>query len=319
MKRAIEIFKRRKRLVLIPFLIVFVIPVILGLIFMRSYEADSMIWLDSNSSVSSVLQQHGAGTPSETPIQGEANSLKQLLESRAFVGEIISKTPLQSEMSTPSDREKTLKYVRKNLRIDVVGPNSVRVTFRGRTADDRVRLAARQQSEKTTGLFADQSGGYRDQLEKANSELQAFREQHRETQQLDIAERLLTPPKISVSAAVQTEYARLKLAADYAQQLYDQSLSDLGQARVLSALQEDRYTNGFRTMDEPVAPTRFSLKRMLLFDLLAFTAACIVAGIAVAWAEYSDRTLYSERDVVEALDLPVLTEIPRGPDTAKRA
>jgi uncharacterized protein involved in exopolysaccharide biosynthesis len=330
MIQAIEVLKRRKWLFIIAFAVVFVIPVLFGLLFMRSYESNSMIWLDSNASVASVLQQHGAGSSSESPIQGEANALRQLMQSREFVTKVISQTPLAAEMTTPRSREKTIAFVRKNTKVDVVGPNAVRVTFIGRSRDEavtvakvatsefvgRVRRAAQLQSKKTTGLFADQSDRYSRQLEDANAALQAFRERHPETQQLDIAERVLTPPRITVSAAVQTEYARLKLAADYAQQLYDQSLSDLGQAGVISTLQEERYTTGFRTVDEPVAPVSFSKRRMLMFSFLAFVAAAIVAGLAVVWAESRDRTLHSSRDVERELDLPVLMEIPR--DTVGR-
>ncbi len=170
MRQAIEILRRRKWLFLIPFPIVFVVPVVFSFIFLRSYKADSTIWLDSNSSVSSVLQQHGAGSSSDTPIQTRRTRLRQLMQTGVRLA-VIGKTQLQSRMDTARGRAKTIDYVRKNTSIEVVGPNAVRVTFLGRSPDeavavaksttsefvDRVKTAVRQQSEKTTDLFAQQS------------------------------------------------------------------------------------------------------------------------------------------------------------------
>jgi capsular polysaccharide biosynthesis protein len=226
-----------------------------------------------------------------------------------------------------------VEFVRENARVEVVGANAVRVAFYGRSPREavtvaktttsevvnRVRAAAEKQSAKTISLFVDQSEAYRVALEEANTALEAFREDHPETRQLDIAERLLSPPDITASAAVQTEYAQLKLAADHAQTQYDQSLSDLGQARVLSTLQAERYTSGFRTVDEPVEPVSFSMRRMALFVFMSFVAALIIGGTAVVWAEYNDRTLHSGQDVEDALDLPVLTEVPLNDQSARRA
>lgn len=333
MNEILEILRRRKWLFIIPFAVVFIVPVLVSLVFLRSYESNSMLWLESNASAASVLARHGGGASSDNPATAQASALRQLMQSRRFVTQVIEGTALKSEMGTAKERDETIDFVRDNTQIEEVGPNAVRVTFVGRSPGEAVAVvrtttsefvewvhaSARKQSRETIQLFTEQADQYRAQLETATADLQAYREQHPETQQLDIAERLMNPPKVSASAAVRAEYSRLKLAAEYAQQQYDESLKDLAEARVLATLQEQRYTRGFRTVDQAVAPISFSMRRMAIAMFMAFVAALIIGITAVAWAEYSDKTLHSGRDVEEALDLPVLTEVPLHSHDIKRA
>ncbi len=333
MRQAIEILRRRKWLFIIPFVIVFVVPALLSLLFMRSYEANSLVWLDSDVSVASVLQGQGAAEGGERPIQAESDTLQQLLQSRAFVTRVIGKTPLAAKMDTAKARAKAIAYVRKNVRTEVVGPNSLKITFFGRSPNEGVtivsattdeflgwvRTAVKQQNEQSVAFFSTQSDTYRAELEKARAELQEFKEENPEAEQLDIADKVLAAPDIKASPAVQSEFKRLKSQSDYAQQLYDSSLTDLARTRVLAAAREERYVNGLRTVDKPVEPTSFSMKRLLMFDLLAFMAAVMIGGMAVILAELTDRTLHTEQDVQDVLDLQVLTEVRNKPPTARQA
>ncbi len=168
-------------------------------------------------------------------------------------------------------------------------------------------------------MFARQASANREDLESARAALQAFKERHPETQELDIAERMLTPPKISASPAVQSEYLQLKLNAEYAQQLYDSSLKDLGTARVLTGLQQEQRIKGLHTVDAPSRPTTFSLRRMLLWVFMALLAALTVAVGAVFIAESRDQRIHSVADVEELLGLHVLAEVPHGPESARGA
>jgi uncharacterized protein involved in exopolysaccharide biosynthesis len=325
MRTAIEILLRRRMLFVIPFAVVFAVPLLWSLIFMRSYEASSLIWLDSDVSIVPVLgQQSTASSGDGTPIQNEANTLQQLLQSRTFITSVIASSPLSGQMSTPQGRERTIAYVTKNLRTSVVGPNSLAITFFGRSPDEAVsissivtneflvwmRRAVHQQNVKAASFFAAQSASYGKELESARSELRAFQEKYPQTQQLAIADKVLTAPTINVSPAVQSEFQRLNSQLQYQQTLYDNALTDLAKTRVLGAAQEERYVNGLRVVDSPLAPTSFSKKRLLMFDLLAFMSALVVGAGAVVLAEITDVTARSHRDVEEAFELEVLAEVP---------
>ncbi len=323
MKQVLEILKRRKWLFIIPFAVVFIVPVVFSLLFMRTYEANTLLWLDSDLSITSVLQGTALENAETTTIEQESKTLEQLLESRTFVMSVIEKTPLQKKMNTPKGREKAIRYVQRNLGLYVVGPNALKITFFGDTREESVvfakaisdsfiewvRVAVEEQNEKSSTFFDERANNYREELARARAELAAYKEAHPETRQLIVAEMVLDAPEITVAPAVQAEYRRLTLAEQTAEELYGAALSDAAQNRALIAAQYERYINGLRVVDEPVEPTSFAKKPLLLLAFLAFIAAIVVAAGAVILAEYTDRTLHSEKDVGEALDLTVLTEV----------
>lgn len=323
MKQVIEVLKRRKWLFIIPFAVVFLLPVIYSLLFMRTYEANTLLWLDSDLSITSVLRGTALETAETTTIEQENETLQQLLESRTFVTSVIEKTPLKSKMDTPKGREKAIRYVQRNLGLHVVGPNALKITFFGDTREESVTFSkaisdsfiewvkesVEEQNKKSSVFFNQRAENYRQELSKTRAELSDYKVAHPETKQLIIAERVLDPPEITVAPAIQAEFRRLTLAEQTAEDLYSSALTDAAQNRALVAAQYERYINGLRVVDEPVAPTSFAKKPIALMGFLAFVAAIIVAAGAVILAEYTDRSLHSEKDVGEALDLTVLTEV----------
>ncbi len=171
MKQAIDILIRRKWLFIIPFAVVFLVPVVFSILFMRSYEANSMVWLDSDVSVAPVLNEKAVTQEGDRPIQGEADTLQQLLQSRSFLTTVIAKTPLKDKMQSERDRAKTIAFARKNLRTEVVGPNALRITFFGRSPKESVNVASvttdeflawvrrsvAEQNKKSITFFADKT------------------------------------------------------------------------------------------------------------------------------------------------------------------
>ena len=323
MRHAIEVLRRRKWAFLIPFLIVFILPVVYVMVFMRTYEANSMVWLNADVNIVPTLNQGAAPTSSDKPIQAQADTLQQLVQSRAFLTKMIASTSLQSKMGTERQRSSTIDFVRRNTQTDVVGPNALRITFYGKTPAQAVdvvdsetttflewvRQAVKDQNDKSIKFFSDRSAQYSGELSKARASVQAFKEQHPEAEQLDIADKVLTAPKITASPAVQATFAGLKEQQTYAETLYKNSLEDLAKVRVLASAQEEQYLTGLKVIDRPIQPTSFSMKRFMLAVFLAFIAAVAVGGSAVVIAEFMDPTLRSSSDVEEVLSLPVLAEI----------
>jgi uncharacterized protein involved in exopolysaccharide biosynthesis len=333
-RQAIDILKRRKWAFIIPFTIVFVVPVLWTLLFMRSYESDALVWLDSDVSIVPVLSQDGAAPAAQgTPIQNEADTLQQLLQSRAFVTKVIAKTPLNDKMDNAKEREATINFVRRNLSSAVVGPNALRISFFGRTPSEAVtvvkattgtflewvRGSVSDQNDKAVAFFETQSNTYQDELNTASTQLRKYKERHPETEQLEQRDKVLNQVKVTASPTVQIEFERLRSQLDYAQKLYDGSLDDLAKTRVLASAQQEKYVNGLRVVDNAIAPTGFSKKRFMLATFMSFMAACLIGALAVMIAELSDRTIRSERDVTESLDLPVLVEIKQREFPARQA
>jgi uncharacterized protein involved in exopolysaccharide biosynthesis len=323
MDQIFEILSRRRWYFLVPFLVVFLVPAMATLIFMRSYEANSLVWLDSDVSIVPLLSDQPPATGEERLIQPEADTLQQLVQSRTFLTDVIAATPMKEKMDTPQGRESTIDAVRSDLSVEVVGPNSVRITYFGSspaeavvvvkaTTDkffDWVRTGAREKGEESIEFFTTRVAAHEEELAQTQEELRAYKEEHPETEQLEIRDRTLTPSEITVSPAVQLRFEQLKTEEEYVRALYESSLEDLAQIRSLAAAEEERYLTGMRLVDAPVEPTSFSKKRLALADFLALMAALAIGAVAVTVAELTDHTFRSSRDAEEALDVPVLLEI----------
>lgn len=327
MNQVLEILRRRRKLFIVPVIIVFVIPLLFSWMFMRSYEADALVWLEKDINLSSVLEQpNAAAEEDKRPIRTEAETLEQLLESRKFVREVIQQTPLRARMTTPERREETIEYVRKNLYMEQVGPNAMRIGFFGRSPGEAVtvskvttnhfvatvRKAAAEQNKKSSGFFGGKVDLYAAELDKARAAMQQYKEDHPETQQLEIRDKVLNVPDVNVAPAVQLEFQRLQAQVDSAQEMHASAVRDLARIRLVGSAQEERFLNGMSVVDQPASPTGFSLKRLALFDALALVAALVVGAIAVAVAEIGDRTLRTEQDVADHLELPVLAVVPQN-------
>lgn len=332
MSRIGDVVARRKWLLILPLIVVFLLPSIWSAATMRTYEANSLVWLDTNTSIASVLKVQGAEMNSnDAPIQAEADALEQLLQSRSFVSGILKKTPLRSRMDSPRELAKAVTYIQENTSVEGVGPNALKISFTGDSPGQAVSVvkamttalvdwtknAAVRQSEDTVRLFAEQVAADSTNLEKARAELQAYKRKHPETKRFVVRDGMLETPDSDVSEEVQTEYLRLSLARENAEALYDSSVSELGATRVLSTLQRERYVSGLHTLDEPVAPTTFLLGPLLLFDFLALCAALLIAGLSIALAEASDKTVRGRHDV-EALGLTPMAAIDAAYDRGGR-
>ena len=181
------------------------------------------------------------------------------------------------------------------------------------------RASVADQNEKSVEFFEDRTNTYQAELKDASTALRKYKEAHPETEQLEQRDRLLTQVQVTASPAVQIEFERLRSQLDYAQKLHDGSLDDLAKTRALASAQEVKYLNGLRVVDNPIAPTGFSKKRFMLSAFMSLMAAALIGALAVMIAELTDRTIRSERDVEEALDLPVLVEIKQREFPARQA
>ncbi|MCL2504003.1 MAG: hypothetical protein FWE94_05310 [Coriobacteriia bacterium] len=323
MKQVLEVLKRRKWLFIIPFCIAFVLPSVFSFIFMREYKANALLWLDDDLSISAVLEGKSPADVIPSTIEGESRRFEQLLKSRTFVIKVIEKTPLKADLSTPKKREKAIKYIQRNLGLYAVGPNALEVAFHGKDGEEAVlfaqvasdvfiewvREAVQTQNEESTTFFAESTEGYRTELNRIRIELQKFKEDHPETQQLVLAEKTFSTQPITVSPFVQGEFQRLTMEEQSAQELYAGALEDLAKNRAINAAQTKKYMSGLRIVDEPVEPLSFSKTKMVLYWFLSFVAALVLGICVVVIAEFTDRSLHTASDVGQLLDLAVLTEV----------
>jgi Mrp family chromosome partitioning ATPase len=312
MKQILGILLRRKRLFLIPFAVVFLVPAVYSFYFMRTYESSALVWLDA--SLDESVRASASGN--KTAIQTLADTFEQMLESDAFAAAVISRASLDETISV-SDSAEGMGYFRGNVDVEVVGPSAMRITFSGSTPAealayvdattseflDWVKGDASREEAAFMAAFAEKSNTYRQDVENARAEVAAYLEEHPDAD------------TSSASTEEQQEYARLQsnvVRAQEVQLAYDSSLSALVKAQALTEAERQQYVERLRTVDKPTEPASFSKRKMLLADIIALMVATIVGGTAVAVAEVADRTLRREHDVKEALDWPMLAEVRRS-------
>lgn len=331
MKETIEILARRKRVFIIPLVVVFLIPTVISFFFMRSYEASALVWLDSDAALTPLVRD--SEQPEDSPIKKSADMMSQLLQSRSFVKQVIARTDLKKQMTTARNEDDLVSSLQQNLTCWPSGSNSLKIVFNGSNpvvAKQVVKAvidlymrwnlkSIEEQNISAVNFFDEQVKVYRVKMDKSNEALRIFKEGHPETQLLEQTKMLLSPMKVDATPEVQLKFERLQKEQEAASKLYNAALDNLAKARVLGEAESWKYHSGFRIIDYPHVSSSFSKKRPLLVSALSLIIALIVAILAVAAFEVTDRTLRTEQDVKQMLKLPVLAAIPKSSGGSKEA
>lgn len=330
MREAIEILRRRKKAFLIPFFVVFLIPTVWGVFFGRTYEADSVVWLDSDVSIIPLLRESAAPEQGR-PIDKEAETLNQLIQSRTFLAEVLEKTAFSGELKGKGTRERALKWAGASLSAVPIGANALRIRFRGRTRTEGAMLvqaatttfldwavrSSDKRNEQAIAFFAKQATQHSNALEKSRKAVQRFMERTPNAELLAQRELLLSPVRAGVSPRAQMNYERLSRVHAYRLKLYDSAMDNLARARAFAAAEHAKYAAGLRVLDPPEAPLSFSKRRLAITSGIGFLSAVLLGLLAVALAEFNDRTLRSGSDAGEALGLQVLAVVPEQAGTSR--
>ena len=115
--------------------------------------------------------------------------------------------------------------------------------------------------------------------------------------------------RVASTPAVQEQLKNITRDYQTAQQFYDELLNKMNQSKMATDLERRQEGEQFRVMDEPNLPDAPTFPKRGVF-----LAAGVVAGLAlglliVAWIEYRDTALRSERDIWSFTKLPTLAVI----------
>ena len=134
---------------------------------------------------------------------------------------------------------------------------------------------------------------------------QATRDQKRLQDQIKVFQ-----SRVALSPGVEEQYKQLTRDYDSAQKFYDDLLAKKSQAEMQTAMERDQQGEQMRLQIPASLPDSPSFPNRWLFAGGGL-AGGLVLGLALAlWLEMRDQSMRSERDILAALELPVLSQVP---------
>jgi capsular polysaccharide biosynthesis protein len=102
------------------------------------------------------------------------------------------------------------------------------------------------------------------------------------------------------------EYKNITRDYQTAQGFYDDLLKKMNQSKMATDLERRQQGEQFSVMDQPNLPDSPTFPRRDVFVGAGFMAGLILGMILVAWREYRDTSMRTERDVWAFTKLPTL-------------
>ncbi|QHS52240.1 Wzz/FepE/Etk N-terminal domain-containing protein [Edaphobacter sp. 12200R-103] len=112
--------------------------------------------------------------------------------------------------------------------------------------------------------------------------------------------------RISSSPMVLEEYKSITRDYQTAQAFYDDLLKKMNQSKMATDLERRQQGEQFSVMDQPNLPDSPTFPKRGVFIGAGFVAGLFLGTILVAWREYRDTVMRSERDVWAFTKLPTL-------------
>jgi polysaccharide chain length determinant protein (PEP-CTERM system associated) len=124
--------------------------------------------------------------------------------------------------------------------------------------------------------------------------------------------------RISASPAVQEEFKQITRDYQTAQTFYDELLGKMNQSKMATDLERRQQGEQFTVMDAANLPDGPSFPKRSVFVGGGLGAGLMLGLLIVAWLEYLDTAVRSERDIWAFTKLPTLAIISMAPDVAQR-
>jgi uncharacterized protein involved in exopolysaccharide biosynthesis len=324
--RYLETFFRHRLLVLMPLLLAGAMSIGITMAQPRTYESSARIWF-----YGSTLSPNPA-QPGVSVADREAAVFVELLGSRAFdlkVGQrgplaayvaatqggrslpskVLAKVGLSSLAgSAPSVDDQLFALLSKRVAVASSGPEVVAISFRAAEPavaqgtvqalvdqfSDEVLANRKTEAQTVVDFFEQQVKDQAAAVASAGADLSKYVAAHPRADGTDVT------------------LIALQHAADQAKQRHDESLLELGQAKLDLAAQSQAGGSGFRVIDPPTTPAQPlsrlpDLLRALMGGLLAglLVAACGLIALTAA-----DSSVRRAAEIRQALGLRVVGEIP---------
>ncbi len=134
---------------------------------------------------------------------------------------------------------------------------------------------------------------------------QATRDQQKLQEQIKIFQ-----SRVALSPAVEEQYKQLTRDYDTAQKFYDDRLKNRKDSEMQTSMELEQQGEQMRLLNAANLPDSPSFPNRLLFAGGGLGAGLALGLGLTLWLELRDTSLRTERDVLAALELPVLAQVP---------
>jgi hypothetical protein len=318
MLRILESYFRHRWLYLLPIVLMTALGVVFVLLTKPTYTAKGVLYVETQSYLATLtdLRESGASWWT-TPAESVNQEISELLQTDAFIRAIIQRTSLEEEMDGGSAVvDALIEETRRNVWPSPLGNNQLQVNavhedpeiaYQIVTAVIEGYLQWRVNADLAESEVA--QSFFSDLIETYSVNLAAAREAMR-----DYVEAHPVPLRGDRPAEEAMEISRLQGEIDLAASRYATALDKEEETRLAMAQIESDARQTYFLIDAPTIPDTpdTSLRKLALsggiFTVVGvFLSAGLIVGVALI-----DRSFRFPIDVINRLDLPVLTMVPEA-------
>lgn len=318
MLRILESYFRHRWLYLLPIVLMTALGVVFVLLTKPTYTAKGVLYVETQSYLATLTDLRDSGASWwTTPAESVNQEISELLQTDAFIRAIIQRTSLEEEMDGGSAVVDTLiEETRRNVWPSPLGNNQLQVNAVHEDPEIAYQIvtaviegylqwrvnADLAESEVAQSFFSDLIETYSVNLAAAREAMRNYVEAHP------------VPLRGDRPAEEAMEISRLQGEIDLAASRYATALDKEEETRLAMAQIESDARQTYFLIDAPTIPDTpdTSLRKLALsggiFTVVGvFLSAGLIVGVALI-----DRSFRFPIDVINRLELPVLTMVPEA-------
>jgi uncharacterized protein involved in exopolysaccharide biosynthesis len=294
MRRLLETWAGHFRWFVLALAMVCALTVLVGYRYLRTYDAQAALWVDSPAPTSSDPAQKG-------PAELYGGAFQQLLQTRSFREAVLKGVAARNGLSTsdPAEHEAMLSQIGRDIKVTASGANLIQISSRERDPGLALAMVAAAVDE-----FQKQSMGLRQDAAQRVLALYEARITQAQSEVAAAQQRLSAlpasagaGPRAQLAAEIQTQQDLLKMLQDQHNQALARSIAD------------GIVTPGMlQVLDSPHLPLRSStdLATVALLAAAALLATLTVSLGATALLTARDHSIRTTADVAALTAVPVV-------------
>jgi uncharacterized protein involved in exopolysaccharide biosynthesis len=287
--------------------------------YISTHESFATVWVDR---VSRQIVS-GSDDPNipmlQSPASEQAEILNELIQTRSFMVDVIGRTQLAEQFAQAADSDAFLDEERKRFRVQALGTNLVRISFRSSEPELAAAMVDATLAARASRIFEAQANNaaaailyYQRVYESAQTEVIGAQ------QQLDSF--TAAHPASSLSATDEYRQRQLRLNLDLASARVSDLKSRIETAGITGEFKRITGDIDFQVIDKPMPNYRPSggVRTAALIAAVSLAGALALAALLVAVATLTNDRLVSAAELARVPGVQLLGTLQRVPRSRGR-